>query len=239
MSLGTLYGIGVGPGDPELLTLKAARLIDRTSMLAVPVSRPGGDSYALSIVSSRLTTRHRVLELHFPMVKDAKERARKRKEAAEQVFDGLRRGDDVAFLTEGDPCLHSTFGHLKEHLPLDVPIEIVPGVSSVTAAAAEGQRVLVQGEESLAIVPAAYLEPDELRALFADFDTVVLLKVHQVLDKLIRVLEELSLIGASLLVERATHAQGRIVQDISSLREEPPHYLSLMVVHSGRLREDH
>ena len=106
---GTLYGIGVGPGDPELLTLKAARLIRESPVIAAPIAKAGAESYALSIVADRLQPEQTVLKLLFPMLKDVAAKQAHRQAAAQAIAAELQAGRDVAFLTEGDPLLHSTF----------------------------------------------------------------------------------------------------------------------------------
>lgn len=233
MKLGKLYGIGVGPGDPELMTLKAARLVAQSPVVAVPVSKADGDSYALSIVADCLHAEQKILHLHFPMVKDLDVRKSKRRAAAMQIVAELEAGQDVAFLTEGDPFVHSTFVYLLEHLPEAVQVEVVPGVSSIMAAAVDAKRPLVMADERLAVIPATFENIADLRDVFANFDTVVLIKVYKVLDELLDLLDELNLSEGAVLVERASHPEARVIRDVQSLRENKPHYLSLMIIHTG------
>jgi len=229
---GILYGIGVGPGDPELMTLKAARLIAQSPVVAVPVSKLGGDSYALTIAEASLQEDQTILQLHFPMVKDLVVRNEKRRAAAQQIVAELEAGRDVAFLTEGDPFLHSTFVYVLEHLPEGLHVEVIPGVSSIMAAAAEAERPLVMADERLAVIPATFETIADLRGVFAAVDTVVLMKVYKVLDEVLDLLDELSLTDKAVLVERASHPEARLIRDVASLRENRPHYLSLMIVHT-------
>ena len=229
---GILYGIGVGPGDPELVTLKAARLLRELPIIAVPVPRPNGESYALNVVRALLSPEQHLLKLHFPMDGEATQRTMARKAAAQVIADELRSGRSAAFLTEGDPLLYSTFGHLLRYLPPDLHVQAVPGVSAVTAAAADALLPLAQGEQRVAILPANLGQIAELRAALSSFDTVVLLKVAPVLHPLLDLLESLGLISSAYLVERASHPNGRIVRDLRSLRGLPVHYLSLLVVNA-------
>jgi precorrin-2/cobalt-factor-2 C20-methyltransferase len=227
---GTLFGIGVGPGDPELVTLKAARLIKETPVVAVPITKPGGESYALEIVSELLPPDKSLLKLLFPMVKDVAAKRSYRQAAAQAVATELGAGRNVAFLTEGDPLLHSTFIYVLQYLSPTFPVEIVPGVSSVMAAAAQAQLPLVNANQRLAIIPTTFENLQELRQVFRDFDTVVLLKFHRLLDQLLDLLEELGLSEQTVLVERASHPAGRVVRDARSLRGASIHYLSLLIV---------
>jgi precorrin-2/cobalt-factor-2 C20-methyltransferase len=227
---GTLYGIGVGPGDPELVTLKAARIIKETPVIAVPITKPGGESYALNIVSGLVQPEQAVLKLLFPMVKEVAAKRSYRQAAAEAIAGELAAGRDVAFLTEGDPLLHSTFIYVLQHLSSTFPVEVVPGVSSVMAAAAQAKLPLVNADQRLAIIPTTFENLADLRQIFEDFDTVVLLKFHRLLDQLLDLLDELGLSEQTVLVERASHPAGRVVRDARSLRGVSIHYLSLLIV---------
>ena len=235
---GTFYGIGVGPGNPDLLTIKAARLITEVPVLAVPTARQEGESYALDIVTGLVQPGQSVLKLHFPMLRDVTARVQKRQEAARQVLEQLNAGRDVAFLTEGDPLLHSTFAYLLEHLPSGCPVEIIPGVSSVMAAAADACEPLVMGDERLAVLPAAFEDSTELEPILAAFDTVVLMKVYKVLSEVLDLLERLGIAEQALVVERASHPAGRVLRDVRALRTEPLHYLSLMIIYCRRLARE-
>jgi precorrin-2/cobalt-factor-2 C20-methyltransferase len=235
---GTLYGLGVGPGDPELLTLKAARILDEVPVVAVPVTQVEGDSYALDIVAGRLRPQQTLLKLHFPMLKDVAVRQGYRQAAAQQIAAELQAGRDVAFLTEGDPLLHSTFIYLLQQLPPELPVEIVPGVTSITAAAAEAKLPLVNAHQRLAVLPATFEDPAELRPIFESFDTVVLLKFHRVFEPLLDLLAELGLSERAVVVERASHAAGRVIKNIHTLRGKPIHYLSLLIVFTKRKTSD-
>lgn len=230
---GTLYGVGVGPGDPELLTLKAARVLRETGVIAVPVSQAGGASHALDIASSFLRPEQTVLKLHFPMVEEVVVREQHRRAAAQAIAGDLYVGRDVAFLTEGDPLIHSTFIYVLRHLPQDLPVEIIPGVSSITAAAAQARMPLVSADQRLAVLPATFENLAGLRQTLRNFDTIVLLKVHRVLDQLIDLLDELALSERAVLVERASHGAGRVVRDVHTLRGELVHYLSLLIVRAS------
>jgi precorrin-2/cobalt-factor-2 C20-methyltransferase len=233
--LGTLYGIGVGPGDPDLLTMKAVLLIRETPVIAVPVTQPDGESYALSIASDLLQPDRTVLKLHFPMLRDVQARSKKRREAVAQIAAHLEAGRNVAFLTEGDPMLHSTFGYVLEHIPERYSVEVVPGVTSITAAAADVMQPLVKAGERLAVLPAIFEDIAALKSILASFDTVVLMKVHSVLDEVLDLLDELGIIERAVVVERASHPAGHVYRDVGALRDRSVHYLSLMIVYSRRL----
>jgi precorrin-2/cobalt-factor-2 C20-methyltransferase len=230
---GTLYGVGVGPGAPDLITLRAAQVIGGVDAIAVPVARRGEASYALTIARGLVGPEQEVIALHFPMVRDVAHRIGYRREAAAQIAARLTAGRSVAFLTEGDPLLHSTFGYVLAHLPEGLPVEVVPGVSSINAAAALTGEPLVKGEDRLAVLPATFENVAALDDLFAEFDTVVLMKVHRVLGDLLDALDRLGLTEGTWLVERASHPAGRVLRG-AAIRGSDPHYLSLLIVHTGR-----
>jgi precorrin-2/cobalt-factor-2 C20-methyltransferase len=231
---GTLYGLGVGPGDPELLTLKAVRIIQTVPVVAAPIAKAGAESYALSIVSAHLRPEQTVLPLLFPMVKEVAAKRTHRQAAAQAIAAELQAGRDVAFLTEGDPLLHSTFIYVLQHLPEGLPVEIVPGVSSITAAAAQARLPLVNANQRLAVIPTTFERLADLRRIFQEFDTVVLLKFHRLIDPLLDLLDELDLSQHTVLVERASHREGRVIRDARSLRGQSIHYLSLLIVRTNQ-----
>jgi precorrin-2/cobalt-factor-2 C20-methyltransferase len=230
---GTLFGVGVGPGDPELLTLKAVRVIRVATVIAIPCAKRDGDSYALQIADKLLRPEQLVIKLHLPMVRDLAVRKQHRQRAAETVAAHLAAGRDVAFLTEGDPLLYSTFVYVLGHLPDGTPVEIVPGVSSITAAAAQARLPLVQAEQRLAVLPATVESLEQLPAILDLFDTVILLKLHRTFDRVLHALDALGLIEKAVLVDRASHPLGKVVRDLRLLREGQVHYLSLLILSTG------
>ena len=230
---GRLYGIGVGPGDPELLTVKAVRLLQQVPVVVVPRKTGRDESYAYSIVSHLVDKgRQEVLPLVFPMKKDLNQLRSYWREACEAIHQKLAEGKDCAFITEGDPLLFGTFIYVYEMLKdlhPEIPVEIVPGVSSVTAAAATAQVPLVSGDGRLAILPATY-EGEQLRATLRDFDTVVLMKVSKVFATVRDLLNRMDRTAEATFIVRAGMDDERIYRDISQVREEDLNYFSLMIV---------
>ncbi len=233
--LGALYGVGMGPGDPELLTLKALRILQTVPTIFTPVSRGGGPSLARTIAASYLDSgRQRMVELPIDMHAGEAGLAKQWEAAAQMVADSLAQGMDAAFITEGDPLLYSTFVHLADALGKLCPsagIVIVPGISSMQAAAAAAGVPLAEHDQRIAILPTAY-EGDGLRKALNSFDTVVLLKVGEGLD---RVIDEIQASGASAVyVRRCGWPDEEIVHDLHALRGHPPDYFSLLIVRRSR-----
>ena len=230
---GILYGVGIGPGDPELLTLKAVRALKAADVIAIPKSKGESDSIAFSIVKGTVDLSNKeTVELVFPMTKDKEVLRKAREEAAVAIADRLKAGKNVACIALGDPMFYSTFSYLiplvKERLP-GVTIEVVPGISSVMASAAAAVISLTEADERLAVIPATY-ESEKLREILKDFDTVVLMKVNRVFDKVLGLLDELGLREHAIFIERCGGENQRIIRGLGSLKGEKLDYLSMVIV---------
>ncbi len=233
--MGCLYGVGVGPGDPELLTLKALKAIQSVPVICVPQASNMRDSYALTIVEDYVTSDQEILRAPFP-TDDADGAAKTWVEASKLVAERLAKGQDVAFLTEGDPMLFSTFSYVlsgvKEICP-EAPVVIIPGISSVMAAAASSGAPLVTRGQKLAILPAAY-GLDDLSEATSNFDTVVLMKVSPIIVKTLAELEGLGLTGQSTYVRRVTTEREKVIRDVTEIKEEDMDYFSLLIVRGNQ-----
>jgi precorrin-2/cobalt-factor-2 C20-methyltransferase len=234
MSTAQIYAVGVGPGDPELITRKAERILRQVPVVMAPTAVAGDASYALSIIEPLLDRgRQEVLERVFPMRKtgDA-DLERFWEEAAAEVVARVQGGQDVAFITIGDPFLYSTFLYLhriiRERHP-EIPFQVVPGITSISAAAAAAGVPLGLAADRIAILPATY-EDEELRRTFADFDTVVLLKINRVFDRVHSLLRELGLEENAVFVRRVGSPEEEVVRDLASLVGRKLDYLSLLIV---------
>jgi precorrin-2/cobalt-factor-2 C20-methyltransferase len=228
-----VYAVGVGPGDPELLTRKAERILRRVDVVCAPTGAAEAASYALSIVEPFLDrARQEVLVRTFPMSRDEAELQPFWEAAAAEVAERVRAGQEVAFVTIGDPLLYSTFLYLwrifRERYP-EIPVEIVPGITSLGAAAAAAGVPLGIASDRIAVLPATY-EAEELRRTLLGFDTVVLMKVSRVFDQIYAVLCELGLDRSSVFVRRVGSAEEEVVTDLASLVGRKLDYLSLLIV---------
>lgn len=230
---GTLYGVGIGPGDPELITVKAFRILKESPVVAYPKKRMGEKSYALTVAETFVNPAEKeMLGLVFPMTRDPEALRRKWDEAVAAVWERLSRGKDVAFVTEGDPMLYSTFIHLRRRvreLHPEVRVVSVPGVSSINAAASCLDVPLADGDERIAVVPATEDRTAMKRAL-AEHDAVVFLKVAKVIDPIIDILRELGLTDKAMVVTKATSAEEEVWRNVEELKGRKLGYLTLMVV---------
>jgi precorrin-2/cobalt-factor-2 C20-methyltransferase len=237
MRSGKLHVIGVGPGDPELLTIKGMRILNEVSCVCVPKGREEGNSLALSIVKRIVNLKGKeIIEAYFPMKKTknpdhGNELDPKWAETVKAVSARLNQGIDMAFITIGDPTIYSTFFYLYDRLlevNPDLHVEIIPGVSSINASAARAGISLGLADEKIALLPATYL--GNLREILETFDTIVLMKVHRVFDKVLEILDELHLTANAVYVSRAGMEDEKVARDITTLKEKDLNYFSMVIV---------
>ncbi|WP_017727728.1 precorrin-2 C(20)-methyltransferase [Halalkalibacterium ligniniphilum] len=230
--IGTLYGLGVGPGDPELLTVKAFRKLKESPVIAYPKKRKGSKSYAQRIIDVYVNPSEKeMLGLVFPMTKDPVILEREWSNTVEAVWEKLREGKDVAFVTEGDPLLYSTFIHMmnlmKERYP-EVLIQTVPGISSINGAASRLGIALAEGDDHVAIIPARD-DYETMKKAIVENDCVIFIKVAKVIDLMLRILRELDLLDRASVVTKVTSDE-EIVWNVQELERAELEYLTLMVV---------
>lgn len=228
---GRLYGLGVGPGDPELLTLKALGILKRMLVVAYPALEEG-DSFARAIVAAYLPPGIREIAIRVPMSVDPAAALGAYDRAAAAIAAELSAGHDVAVLCQGDPFLFGSFMYLHERLADRFAVEIVPGVTSLTAAAAAAGRPLVARNETLAVVPAT-LSEEVLADRLAGSDALAIVKLGRHLDKVRRVLARIGRAEEAVYVERATLPQ----QHLAPLADAPaaaPYFSMILVPGRGR-----
>ena len=202
MNIGILYGISVGPGDPELITLKGLRSLQKAPVVAFPAGIEGKPGMAQQIISPWLSQEQYQLALKFPYVQDMAVLTEAWQLAAEQVWKYLQIGQDVAFACEGDISFYSTFTYLAQTLQQMHPeavIKLVPGVCSPMAAASLLGLPLTIRQERLVVLPALY-HVGELEAVLDWADVVVLMKVSSVYEQVWKVLQQRSLLSQSWVV---------------------------------------
>ncbi|WP_249861382.1 precorrin-2 C(20)-methyltransferase [Paenibacillus konkukensis] len=231
--LGVLYGLGVGPGDPELITVKAFRILKESPVIAYPRKKMGAKSYALTITELYVNTEEKtMIGLTFPMTRDREALEMQWSRTVSAVWEHLEQGKDVAFVTEGDPMIYSTFIHLmrlmKERHP-EVEIRSIPGISSVNASASRLGIPLADGDEQIAIVPATD-DYDKMRTAIENHDCVVFIKVAKVIDLMIHVLRDLGLTDKAAVLTKVTSSEEMIWTNIVELQGKGLEYLTLMVV---------
>ena len=225
---GTLYGVGIGPGDPELLTLKALRILRAVPVIAWPAPETG-PSLAREIVAEHLPGGQREIAIRMPLLPARFPADEVYDRAADEIGVALEAGEDVAAICEGDPFFYGSFMYLFGRLADRFPVEIVPGVSSLTACAAMLRTPLAAKNDVLAVVPGP-LAADEMEARIASADAVAIIKVGRHFAKIRAVLDRLGLAGNARYVERATMEGQRIVP-LTEVADGDAPYFSMILVH--------
>lgn len=226
---GTLYGVGLGPGDPELITRKAARLIEAATTIAYP-TLAGADSFARAIAAELIQPDIREIRMDVPMSTERQPAQSAYDQGAAEIKAILKTGEDVICLCEGDPFFYGSFMYLHARLAEKFRVEIIPGVTSVTACAARAAMPLAARNERLTVLPGPLPEA-ELRARIEGAESVVIMKVGRHLAKIRRVIEDLELTDQAKYVERATLPQ-EVVLPLSQAPEKAP-YFSMILLTKG------
>ncbi|MBD2099080.1 precorrin-2 C(20)-methyltransferase [Trichocoleus sp. FACHB-591] len=230
--IGTLYGIGVGTGDPELLTLKGLRLLKQASVVAFPAGVKGKLGMAEQIVAEWLQPHQVRLALNFPYVQDTDTLTQAWQQAAKSVWPYLQQGQDVAFVSEGDVSFFSTFTYLAQslqHLHPEAKVQTIPGICSPLAAAATLGIPLTMQAQRLVVLPALY-HVSELETALQWADVVVLMKVSSVYEQVWAILQQQQLLNRSYVVERATLPEQVIYANLSDRPNLQLSYFSLLIV---------
>lgn len=232
MKIGTLYGISVGTGDPELITVKGLKILQTAKVVAFPAGIKGKLGIAQQIVAPWMNHNQQQLALTFPYVQEQAVLKSAWQNAAEQVWQYLQQGEDVAFVCEGDVSFYSTFSYLAQTLQQIHPeslVQSIPGVCSPMAAASVLGLPLTIASEKLVVLPAIY-QIKELEAVLDWADVVVLMKVASVYEQVWQILNQRNLLECSRVVERATQPEMVIY---NSLRDRPNlqlPYFSILIV---------
>ncbi|MDQ2090760.1 precorrin-2 C(20)-methyltransferase [Marimonas arenosa] len=226
---GTLFGVGLGPGDPELITLKAARLIAATPIIAYP-ALPGTESIARNIAATHISASAHEIRLDIPMTRDRAPAQAAYDLGAARIAEALDCGQDVAFLCEGDPFFYGSFMYVHARLAPHHTVEVVPGVASVMAAAARAGLPLTARNEVFAVLPAP-LDDKTLRGRMESANSFAIVKLGRHMPRVRALLNELGLTGRAHYIERATLPDERAVP-LSDAPQSAP-YFSMILVTKG------
>ena len=228
---GILYGIGVGPGDPELITLKAARILNIADVVFAAASSKNSYSLAVSIARPHIPDLTPVKQLSFPMTNNQAEKESAWEENARILISELERKSIVAFLTLGDSMTYSTYGYVLKYvrrLAPDIPVISVPGITAYQASAACLNTPLVEGEETLLIMSG--VKGGEKLRQFADIpENIVFMKAYRNMNDIIAALDQRNLLANSVAVKHCGLPEQKIIRDICTLKESPPNYWTLVL----------
>ena len=225
---GTLYGLGVGPGDPDLITLKALRILKSAPVLAYPAPEVG-DSLARKIVSPHLPGTQTEIVIRMPLSASKFPDDEIYGGAAASLKEHLAQGRDIAVLCEGDPFFYGSFMYLFSRMAADYKVEVVPGVSSPMACAAVLGAPLAAQNDVLTILPGP-LDTDALRLRLEVTDAAVIIKLGRHFLRIRDLLEDMNLIAQSRYVERATMDAERIIP-LDEVDPTSSPYFSMILVH--------
>lgn len=229
MLSGVLYGVGVGPGDPELMTLRAHRLISGAEVVAYP-TLAGAESFARSIAADLIPRSAREIVLDVPMTTERGPAQVAYDAGAGRIAEALDTGRDVICLCEGDPFFYGSFMYLFARLSMRYPVEVVPGVTSVTTCAAAAGVPLTARNERLTVLPGPLPEP-ELRDRIDGAESVAIMKVGRHLAKVRAVIDALGLTRRAVYVERAS-LPAELVCPLAEAPEKAP-YFSMILLTKG------
>ncbi|MFO7771713.1 MAG: precorrin-2 C(20)-methyltransferase [Roseovarius gahaiensis] len=226
---GVLYGVGIGPGDPDLMTLRAHRLIAGAQVVAYP-SLAGGASFARSIAAGVIAKGAREIVMDVPMTVARGPAQAAYDTGAAQISAVLDQGDDVVCLCEGDPFFYGSFMYLFARLADRYRVEVVPGVTSITTCAARAGMPLAARNERLTVLPGPLPEV-ELRARIDGAESVAIMKVGRHLEKIRAVIGDLGLMDRAMYIERAS-LPDEVVCPLSEAPEKAP-YFSMILLTKG------
>jgi precorrin-2/cobalt-factor-2 C20-methyltransferase len=229
---GRVHGLGIGPGDPELVTLKALRLLRAAPVVAYPAPEDG-ESFARAIVAQHLQPGQREIAIRVPMVAERFPAQAIYDAAAAEIGAVLSSGADVAILCQGDPFFYGSFLYLFERLADRFPVAIVPGVSSLTACAAAAALPLARRSETLTVIPAT-LEEETLERRIAAAEATAIIKLGRHFAKVRRVLDRLGLAPGARYVERASLPNQRVLDLAAVDADSVPYFAMILVTHATR-----
>ncbi|NOX32388.1 MAG: precorrin-2 C(20)-methyltransferase [Deltaproteobacteria bacterium] len=227
---GKLFGVGVGPGDPELITIKAVRIIKGADIIFTAASTKNTYSLAVEIASPYISSTATIEKLSFPMTKDARETEAAWTRNAKKIAVFLKQGKNAVFLTLGDPTTYSTFGYILKKMDCVMPeadIETIPGITSFHAASARLNRILVEGEESLLITSGAY-GGQRIRNIDG-VENVAVVKAYKNIKDINKALKETGLNNRCVAVSKCGRENEEIIKDFNKLEKRAPDYWTLIL----------
>ncbi|MBS1167041.1 MAG: cobI [Proteobacteria bacterium] len=232
---GTLHGVGVGPGDPELITVRAARLIGSAPVLAY-FAKKGRRGHARTIVESYVRPGTEELPLHYPLTTEmsfadplyVREVGGFYAEAAEALATHLAAGRDVVLIAEGDPLFYGSFMHLYIRLKDRFPVRITPGVTGFSGCASAAGLPMTWGDDVLAVLPGT-LDEDDLAARLAGADAAVIMKLGTNFPKVRRAITRAGLAQRAIYIERGS-MEGEVVLPLVDKADDASPYFSLILI---------
>ncbi|MFD1123891.1 cobalt-factor II C(20)-methyltransferase [Lentilactobacillus raoultii] len=231
------YGIGVGPGDSELMTVKAIKAIQRLDIVYTPKAHRDGISLAEKIASSYFPKKLIVKRRHFPMTKNLKEKQTNWRTIAQEIVEDVQKGYDVGFVTLGDPSVYSTYSYLLNLVRKRITVKTIAGISSFSQIAASVSIPLALDNELLEVIPATAKKAQIEKAL-DDNDNVVIMKIAVNFPMIYQLLVERHLLNQAIVVADSSMSEEKIydLRDVSSSEKLP--YFSTLLLKKSEIVED-
>ncbi|MCH4888266.1 precorrin-2 C(20)-methyltransferase [Acidaminobacter sp. JC074] len=234
-----LYGIGVGPGDPEYLTLKAKRIMNSVDVLICPSKSEDAESFAYEIVKPNMENKDvEVLKMIFPMHYKTHDLKKKWAENGKVISDLLSQGKTCGFITLGDPTVYSTFIYTLPYIDDAVmDLELIPGITSFCAVASEIKQPLMVWEESLKVMPVRKNSKDHLIQAVGEHDNLVLMKPSSDTQAIVEAIRHHGLENNFMLISKVGTEGSHMIRDIEVLENTKLPYLSTMIIKKGGFRD--
>ncbi|WP_228108510.1 cobalt-factor II C(20)-methyltransferase [Terrisporobacter petrolearius] len=228
------YGIGTGPGDSSLVTVKAVNTLKNLDILYTPESKRGGESLALSIVDEYLPESLEIKSRHFPMNFNGTEKIQLWNSVSSEIVEDVKKGKNVGFVTLGDPMIYSTYVYVMERLMEEIEVETIPGISSFSNIASNQNFPLVMDTDPLIVIPCT-MEEDKIDEALEKYDCLVLMKVYKKINMVIDKLKKHDLIDYAILVSNSSQDKEEV---FTNLRDEHINekisYFSTILVNKNR-----
>lgn len=232
--LGKLYGIGVGPGDPDLLTIKAVKALEKIDILYTPKASKGGNSTAKKIIEGYIREDLLVKERYFPMVNDVETKIKAWDDIAKEIIEDVQSGRNVGLVSLGDPMIYSTYVYILERVEEKIDVETIPGISSFNNISSSNNFPLSMDKEAMAIVPSTE-NIDRIRRILTDFDSVVLMKVYKNFKEILELIFELGLKENAILVSNSSMDSEQVYIDLDHVYElDAIGYFSTIIVNKKK-----
>ena len=210
------YGIGTGPGDSSLVTVKAINTLKNIDILYTPEAKKGGDSLALSIVKEYVPDKVEIKSRHFPMSNHGTDKIEAWEDISKEIVSDVKSGKDVGFITLGDPMIYSTYVYVMERIMEDIEVETIPGISSFSNIASNQNFPLVMDTDPLVVIPCT-MEEDKIDEALEKYDCIVLMKIYKKINLILDKLKKHNLIDYAILVSNSSQEREVV---FTNLREQ-------------------
>lgn len=210
------YGIGTGPGDSSLVTVKAVNTLKNIDILYTPEAKKGGESLALSIVKEYVPDSVKIKSRYFPMSNHGADKIEAWEDISREIVEDVKGGKDVGFITLGDPMIYSTYVYVMERIMDDVEVETIPGISSFSHIASNQNFPLVMDTDPLVVIPCT-MEEEKIDEALEKYDCIVLMKIYKKINRILEKLEKHNLIDHAILVSNSSQEREEV---FTNLREE-------------------